>query len=65
VASAGPRQCDRFLVTLLDDCERNGVVAGLTAGSGTPEERARSMADYLMATPADQWPVIRRIRTDG
>jgi hypothetical protein len=61
----GRDSADRFLVTLLDDCDRDGVVVGLTAGPGTPEERARSMADYLMATPTGQWPVIRRISNDG
>jgi hypothetical protein len=56
---------DGFLITLLDDIDRNGVVVALTAESGTPEERARSMAEYLMSTPASQWPVIRRIRDEG
>jgi hypothetical protein len=55
---------DRYLITLLDDDDRNGVVLCLTAGSGTPEEQARAMADYLMATPTGQWPVIRRIHSD-
>lgn len=53
---------DGFLVTLLDDCDRNGVVVALTAAPGTPEQRARFMSCYLMSTPTSDWPVICRIR---
>jgi len=49
-----------FLVTLWDVMLVRRVVVSLTAAAGTPEQRARSMADQLMKTPTDQWPVVRR-----
>jgi len=36
------------------DCE-HGLIVALTANDGTPEQRARQMADLLFATPLDQW----------
>jgi len=52
----------RFLVTLWN-CEfpEQGVVVVLNAGPGTPEQRARSMTDTLMAMPSEQWPVVERM----
>jgi hypothetical protein len=56
---------DRYVVTLWDDCQRNGVVVSLTAGPGTPEQRARDMADLLLVTPASQWQVVRTMQRTG
>jgi len=53
---------DAFLVVLWDENEDHGVAVTLTAGPGSPEQRVRSMADFLMTTPTDRWPVIRRMR---
>ena len=48
-----------FSVTLWDDhCDR-GLVVDLVAGSGTPERRARQMADSLLTIPSHQWPRTR------
>jgi hypothetical protein len=33
------------------------IVVDLPAGQGTPEERARAMADFLLTTPSARWPV--------
>jgi hypothetical protein len=50
-----------FSVTLWDDhCDR-GLV-DLTADSGTPERRARQMADCLLTIPSHQWPRTRPTR---
>lgn len=38
-----------------DDCD-HGLTVDLAPGSGTPEQRARQMADFLMTTPPHQWP---------
>lgn len=35
----------------------------LTAAPGTPEQQARTMYDYLLATPTVDWPTTRRVRT--
>ena len=53
---------DGFLVILWDENLDHGVTVDLTAGPGSPEQRARSMAGFLMATPTDRWPVTRRMR---
>jgi hypothetical protein len=50
-----------FLVTFWDEIvPRHGLVVALTADVGTPEQCARMMGDALMATPIEQWPVVRR-----
>jgi hypothetical protein len=54
-----------FLVCFWDNRVRHGIVVKLTADSGTPDERARSMADALMATSRERWPVVRRIERRG
>jgi hypothetical protein len=61
---AEPRDAngDGFLVVLWGENEDHGVAVTLAAGPGSPEQRARSMADVLMTTPTDHWPVIRRMR---
>jgi hypothetical protein len=51
-----------FLVTFWGELvPRHGLVVALTADPGTPEARARSMTDTLMATAVDEWPVVRRL----
>ena len=55
-----------FLVTFWDELvPRHGLVVALTAGPGTPEERARSMTDALLTTPVEHWPVVDRINQSG
>lgn len=44
-----------FSVSLWDDDCDHGLVLDLAAGSGTPEQRARQMADFLITTPPGQW----------
>jgi hypothetical protein len=48
-----------FSVTLWDDHCHHGLVVDLAASPGTPEERARQMADFLITTPQDRWPGTR------
>jgi hypothetical protein len=48
-----------FSVTLWDDHCDHGLIVDLAADSGTPEERARQMADYLMNTHQDRWTNTR------
>jgi len=51
-----------FLVTLWDELmPQHGLVVAVTADPGTPETRARSMTDALMATAVGEWPVVRRM----
>jgi len=45
-----------FSVTLWDDDVDHGLTVDLAPGSGTPGQRARQMADFLMTTPSHQWP---------
>jgi hypothetical protein len=52
----------RFLVTYWDPCLDEVIIVALTAGHGTPEDRARKMAGFLQDTPADRWPVAQRSR---
>jgi hypothetical protein len=54
----------RFSITILDETLESGLVVSLVPTSGTPQERARKMADFLMNTPEQQWPVQRRIHLD-
>ncbi len=55
-----------FLVTFWDELlPRHELVVALTTDPGTPEGRARSMTDALLATPTDQWPVVHRIQQSG
>jgi hypothetical protein len=52
----------RFLVSLWDDLvPRHGIVIAVITGSGTPQQRARAMTDAIMATPGDQWRIVRRM----
>jgi hypothetical protein len=51
------------LVTLWnDEFPEQGVVVAVTAGPGTPEQRARAMTDALMEVPSERWPVIQRMQ---
>jgi len=48
-----------FTVTVWDDYREHGLIVDLAADPGTPEQRARQMADFLITTPQDQWPRAR------
>jgi hypothetical protein len=50
-----------FSITVWDEDYDHGVIVDLAAGSGTPEHRARHMADFLMTTPQADWPTTRPI----
>jgi hypothetical protein len=64
-AEPADHNADLFLVTLWDDCQREGIVVSLTAGPGTPQQRAQQMTDMLLAAPISQWHVVRTMeRTD-
>lgn len=61
-----PADDGSFLVTFWDELvPRHGLLVALTGDPGTPERRARSMADALLATPTEQWPVVHRIEQSG
>jgi hypothetical protein len=49
-----------FDVWLTDTGGREQIRVRLTAGEGTPADRARLMADALVHTRPGQWPVTRR-----
>lgn len=51
-----------FSVTCWDENLDHGIVLTLTIRAGTPEHQATNIADHLLSTPAEQWPVTRRIR---
>jgi hypothetical protein len=52
-----------YLVTLWNDEDpEQGMVVSLAAGPGTPEQRAQSMTDALMAIPIEAWPVVQRMQ---
>jgi hypothetical protein len=56
----------RFLVTYLEDTtEQREITVALTAGHGTPEDKAREMAAFLQSMPTGRWPVIRRLADGG
>jgi len=55
----------QFSVTCWDENLEHGLVLTLTISAGTPEDRARRIADYLLSTPAEQWPVASRIHRGG
>jgi hypothetical protein len=37
----------------------------LTAAPGSPEQQARTMYDYLLATPTAGWPITERANASG
>jgi hypothetical protein len=49
---------------VFQDLEDGQIVVDLPAGQGTPEERARAMADFLQTTPSARWPVTHCSRCD-
>lgn len=53
-----------FQVALSDHSDRTAVLVALTAGPGTPEQRAQTMASRLLITPVSQWPVIRTMQRE-
>lgn len=61
-ASAEPRGDNTFEVVCHDDRPDHCIALTLAPPPGAPAERARWMADYLLTTPAEQWPVARRFR---
>jgi hypothetical protein len=60
-----------FSVEIWDDSPESGgsfesgLIVTLVPGAGPPEDRAREMADFLMTTPPERWPVTRRIQPGG
>jgi hypothetical protein len=60
-AEPAPGQPGKFLVTCWDEEIRRAIEVILTAGPGSPEDRAKVMADSFLATPETQWTVSRRI----
>jgi len=52
----------QFCVTCWDDHLDHGIEVTLTPDAGPPEDMARQIADYLLTTPAERWPVTRRLR---
>jgi hypothetical protein len=58
---ADPGQPGKFLVTCWDEEIHRAIEVILTAGPGSPEDRAKVMADSFLATPETQWTVSRRI----
>jgi hypothetical protein len=55
----------RYRVTYWTEDQRTIATVSLTAEPGTPEQQARAMYEYLLATPADHWPATRHVRPDG
>ncbi len=54
---------DDYLVTMWNDRGRSalGIVVAVTAGPGTPEQRARAMTQTLLATPIQAWRIVQRM----
>jgi hypothetical protein len=63
-SSAEPRGDDSFEVICLDSGPDRGIAFTLFPPPGPPGQRARWMADYLLTTPAERWPVARRFGPD-
>jgi hypothetical protein len=50
---------------VFQDLADEQIVVDLPAGQGTPEERARAMADFLLTTPSAGWPMTHCSRCDS
>jgi hypothetical protein len=57
-----PQGANALNLTCWDVNIDHGIVVTLVPGPGTPEERARIMAEYRISHPSDQWPVTRHVR---
>jgi hypothetical protein len=49
----------RYRITYWTEDLQTVATVSLTAAPGTPEHQARTMHDYLRATPTARWPIIR------
>jgi hypothetical protein len=54
-----PEPGGRFVVTLWDEDVATSLKVVLSPGPGRREQRARSMATYLLETPPERWPVVQ------
>jgi hypothetical protein len=55
----------QYRVTYWTEDQRGVATVRLTATPGGPEQQARTMYEYLLATPIDRWPLTRDIQTSG
>jgi hypothetical protein len=55
-------QAGRYLITYWTEDLQAVTAVSVTAGPGTPEQKAGTMYDYLLATPTARWPSTRHIR---
>jgi hypothetical protein len=57
-------EADAYSVTCWDENVETGIITIIKPRPGTPEQRAREMADFLIATPTNRWPRARPIHAN-